>query len=178
MKQKEINEQISFLSPCYSSLFLAIQISFRALLPSPLPPLPRNWLAWPYQAALTLFSLLSSCRSLSAFLSTYVSPVHNVAVSTSSSTFFPSFFCLPICQPVASCALPLRLLRPLFSRCTGISTVEARVSATHSRGARVQGEWHVHVALPWDRDAYIYIILTSARLSRTANYLHVRACLY
>lgn len=88
MKQKEINEQISFLSPCYSSLFLAIQISSRALLPSPLPPLPRNWLAWPYQAALTLFSLLSSCRSLSAFLSTYVSPVHNVAVSTSSSTFF------------------------------------------------------------------------------------------
>lgn len=42
VKQKEINEQISFLSPCYSSLFLAIQISSRALLPSPLPPLPRN----------------------------------------------------------------------------------------------------------------------------------------
>lgn len=72
---------------------------------------------------------------------------------------FPCSFWLPICQPVASRALPLRLVRSLFSRCTGRS-VEATESSLPIHAvhvSRVNGTCtvrHLPRRETGDRDAY------------------------
>lgn len=86
---------------------------------------------------------------------------------------FSVFLLLPICQPVASRALLLRFLSSLFSRCIRARTVEAE-SAIHSRGARVQGEWHVHGASLTTSRSRARARRLMTPLSRTNNYSHWR----